>query len=95
MKCLRCGYCCQNSFVMVVDDPEKGIADGNLKAIGDHGPERCPHLRGNISGQFSCAVHDRPWYPETPCFSHAQIEGKDSPCRMGEFQLQRRDSLIP
>jgi len=85
MKCLRCGYCCQNLFVVIAIDPDRGLEEDNLKAIGTRGSERCPHLVGDTPGEFSCAVHDRPWYPETPCASHSQIEHGDTPCRMGEY----------
>ena len=87
MKCLRCGYCCLNSFVVVVDDPDKGLIDGNLKVVES---TRCQHLIGDKPGEYSCAVHDRPWYKETPCFSHGQIENnKDCDCRLGAHILKR------
>ncbi len=80
MKCLRCGYCCMNSFVVIVVDPDKGPIDGNLKAITG----RCPHLQGDKPGEYSCAVHAKPWYKKTPCFNHGQIEkSKTDECRMG------------
>ena len=88
MKCLRCGYCCKTSFVVIVVDPDKGLTEGNMKAIGLKGPERCPHLQGDKPGEFSCSVHDRRWYKKTPCFAHGQIEqSPDNPCRMGEYLL--------
>ena len=74
---------------MVVDDPEKGLAEDNLKVVGGNGPERCPHLVGDVPGEFSCAVHDCSWYPDTPCFSHTQIERSDTNCRMGEYILKQ------
>ena len=30
MECLRCGYCCKDLAVVIVDDPEKGITKDNL-----------------------------------------------------------------
>ena len=88
MKCLRCGYCCMTSMVVIVDDPEKGNVDGNLKGIGFNGPERCQHLVGDVPGEYSCSVHDRPWYKGTPCFSHGQIEqSPDDECRTGRYVL--------
>ena len=90
MKCLRCGYCCMNYLVMIVDDPKRGLKEDNIKAIGTKGPERCQHLVGDKPGDYVCAVHDRIWYKKTPCFSHGQIESsKDSPCRMGEYILRK------
>lgn len=89
MRCLRCGHCCQSSLVTIVVDPARGVELDNLKAINTS-EERCPHLRGSVPGEYSCAVHDEPWYPETPCWAHGQIErSPDDPCRMGEWILKR------
>lgn len=89
MICLKCGYCCTTTCVVIVVDPEIGIKDGNLKAVNNL-KDLCPHLRGNEVGKYSCAVHDRPWYPLTPCFSHGQIESSpDDLCRMGEYLLKK------
>jgi hypothetical protein len=91
MICLRCGYCCQNCFVVIVDDPAKGIDPDNLKVI-DNQTERCPHLQGDKPGEYSCAIHDEKWYPETPCFAHGQIEqSPDCECRMGRHILEQQD----
>jgi len=81
MICLRCGYCCVHYDVVIVADPAKGISDGNLKH--KRCGERCPHLRGAKFGKFSCAIHGRKWYKDTPCHDYTQIEAKNSPCRMG------------
>jgi hypothetical protein len=88
MKCLRCGYCCKNYLVIIVDDPEKGIKEDNL--ICHEGKGSCKHLKGSEPGKHSCALHNREWYDETPCFSHGQIEKKNSNCRMGEYILKMR-----
>ena len=90
MKCLRCGHCCINYDVIIVKDPSLGPIMGNL----EHKPsgKRCPHLRGDIPGEFSCKIHDEPWYQETPCAQFSQIESSiDDPCRMGEYLLQRKE----
>lgn len=93
MKCLRCSYCCYNLDVVIVDDPKKGISTNNL-AIKKSG-ERCPHLRGNKPGKFSCAIHNYQWYKETPCFSHGQIErNADDKCRMGVYMLKNKSLLV-
>jgi len=88
MRCVRCGHCCQNYMVIIVDDPKKGLKEDNLKAIGIHGPERCPHLVGDKPGEYLCRVHERIWYKKTPCFSHGQIENGDTPCRMGVYVIK-------
>lgn len=86
MKCLRCGYCCHKYSVVIIDDPEKGITEDNMIVhIGD-GP--CKHLEGNKPGEYSCKIHNKEWYKETPCFNHGQIE--ESPtddCRLGRHIL--------
>jgi len=88
MICLRCGYCCKTSMVVIVDDPAKGIVEGNLQPVGFGGSERCKHLVGDKPGEHACAVHNEPWYDETPCFRHGQIErSPQDECRMGRYIL--------
>ena len=87
MICLRCGHCCRKYAVIIVDDPAKGITEGNL--ILHAGIGACKHLRGDEPGKYSCNVHDESWYPETPCFSHDQIERGNTNCRMGEYILEK------
>jgi hypothetical protein len=82
MICLRCGCCCVHFEVLIVDDPAKGISEGNLRH--KKSGERCPHLVGSKFGEFSCAVHGRKWYKQTPCHEYTQIERKNYPCRMGK-----------
>jgi len=79
MICLRCGYCCIHLEVIIVDDPSKGIQEDNL--IPKHTGERCKHLLPN----GNCAVHNEPWYEETPCFAYTQIERGNQLCRRGVF----------
>jgi hypothetical protein len=76
-------------MVMVVDDPEKGIGEGNIVAhMG--GGKPCKHLLGSKPGDYSCAIHGKRWYRKTPCFAHGQIEAsKEDPCRLGEYILKR------
>jgi len=88
MICLRCGYCCKNYFVVIIDNPEKGISQDNMIVHNGNG-EPCKHLVGDKPGEFSCGIHDRSWYKETPCFKHGQIEREDSNCRMGEYILKQ------
>ena len=89
MKCLRCGYCCINYMVIIVDDPIYGIDPDNLKVHMGEG--RCQHLIGDIPGEYSCAIHDYPWYKDTPCFAFTQIEDSiDNPCRMGDYILNKK-----
>jgi len=89
MKCLRCGYCCIRYAVIIVDDPSKGIEPDNLIVHEGKGIP-CKHLKGNKPGEYSCAIHNRPYYNETPCFQHGQIERNiDAPCRMGKYVIEK------
>lgn len=90
MICLRCEYCCKYCCVVIVEDPSKGIHEDNLVYHkGDGTP--CLHLQGDRPGKYSCALHKEPWYKDTPCFAHGQIEeSKDTPCRMGVYILSKQ-----
>lgn len=88
MKCLRCGYCCKSLCVVIVDDPDIGPVYENLKAINAL-EEPCHHLLGDKPGEYSCAIHDKDWYPETPCFEYTQLWGDN--CRMGGAVLSRSE----
>lgn len=75
-------------MVVIVNDPDLGIREDNLEFHEGQGTP-CKHLTGPGPGEYSCAVHDRPWYEETPCFRHVQHEASlDTPCRLGEFTLK-------
>jgi hypothetical protein len=88
MKCLRCGHCCINYAVVILDNPALPLTETNVRF--KPGGERCPHLRGDAPGDYSCAVHDHPQYQETPCFDFGQIEkSPEDPCRMGMYVLQQ------
>ncbi len=86
MKCLRCGYCCINYDVIIIDDGKLPLSETNIK----HKPSgvACQHLIGTKPGEYSCAIHDHPDYNQTPCFDFTQVERQDSDCRMGVYQLK-------
>jgi hypothetical protein len=87
MICLRCGYCCINYAVIIVDNPNKGVVENNL-ILHDGNKTPCRHLQGDKPGEYSCLIHNNPWYKETPCAAHGQIESSpDTPCRMGQYIL--------
>lgn len=90
MKCLRCGYCCKNMCVVIIDDPSKGVIPGNFAFhSGDGTP--CKHLVGDIPGKYSCSIHNYEWYDQTPCFDFDQLPiSKDIPCRLGLITLKKR-----
>jgi hypothetical protein len=90
MRCLRCGHCCHKYAVIIVDDPDKPISEDNLTAHMGDGP--CKHLRGDTPGAYACSIHAKPWYNQTPCFSHGQVEySPDDNCRLGEYILKRKE----
>lgn len=88
--CQRCGYCCLKSFVVIVKDPDLGPVDGNLKHV-DGEKERCPHLVGDIPGEYACKIHDREWFQDTPCgqYNSDSFSSCDEPCRMGVYKMKR------
>lgn len=77
-------------MVVIIDDPGRGICPDNLIIHeGDGTP--CKHLRGDKPGEYECVIHSYPWYKDTPCFAHGQIEDSpNNPCRLGEFKLKKR-----
>lgn len=81
MKCVKCGYCCKQLMVMIVDDPSKGISEDNI--IFHDGSKPCKHLIGSEPGKYVCAIHDMPWYDETPCASHNSELFNDIDCKLG------------
>lgn len=85
MKCLRCGYCCLHYIVAIIVDPGLGPVKGNVRGI-NCAKEYCPHLCTGEPGKFRCAVHDEPWFPDSPCGEFGQVENSpDTLCRMGAF----------
>jgi Fe-S-cluster containining protein len=93
MICLRCGYCCINYDVIIVDNPKLGLIDSNTL----HKPsgEKCKHLAGNNPGEYYCGIHHYPWYGETPCAAYGQVESKITDnCRMGAYVLARLQTNI-
>ena len=84
MICLRCAWCCCNLAVVIVADPTKGISEDNLTFHEGKG-KPCKHLKKLKDGTYECKIHNEPWYEETPCARHTQIEQTNSPCRTGVF----------
>lgn len=86
MKCLRCGYCCKAPMmIIIIDDPDIGIQEDNIILMED---ASCKYLIGDGPGMYFCAVHDKKWYPETPCYTHSQIEHANTNCRMGAYIIE-------
>lgn len=96
MKCLRCGYCCIEYAVMIIRDVSKPVVEDSSLPMKEsnvmykESGVRCPHLVGKGPGQYSCAAHDHPYYPKTPCHEFGQAEeSPDTPCRLGVFVLSK------
>jgi Fe-S-cluster containining protein len=98
MICLRCGYCCTKSIVVIVK-PE--FVDEALKIDSFEKAEEvyavkvsdevCPHFEQE-GVKASCKIHHYKWYKDTPCFSHGQIESSASDnCRMGDYILNKKE----
>ena len=49
----------------------------------------CKHLRGDNPGEYSCALHDYPWYKETPCYNFTQIGKESDECRTGRYMIDK------
>lgn len=76
-------------MAVVVDDPSKGIQEGNLVGLqGDGTP--CKHLVGDEPGKYHCKIHHYDWYQDTPCFRHIQVGRKNEPCRIGQNFLKKK-----
>lgn len=71
----------------IVDEPAKGYEEGNIVEHSGLG-RKCKHLRGDRPGEYSCAVHEYPWYKETPCYRHGLKNG-DGECRFGTQIMKR------
>lgn len=94
MICLHCGYCCFMYDVVIISNDlgtRKSITDESNYEIKSCN-QRCKHLKGNSPGNFTCAMHDKPWYKNTPCFRHGQYEQRNSKCRLGEFILSDKEN---
>lgn len=75
-------------------DAALGPIEGNLRAI-DTNKEPCPHLRGETPGEYSCAIHDKIWYKDTPCHSHGQIERSPNDlCRIGNHIINKKGKTV-
>ena len=92
MICLRCGYCCKYPMAIIVDDPDKGCVEGNL-IFHEGNATPCKHLTGNKPEEYNCSIHNRDWYPETPCFSYSPIGRENANCRMGVHIINKQREL--
>lgn len=88
MVCLRCGHCCKYYFAAIIDDPSKGIVDGNI-ICNEGGGVACKHLQGENPGEYVCLIHHYEWFEETPCYRFTQVGKNDSECRIGKHVMSK------
>jgi hypothetical protein len=87
--CLRCGYCCVNLDVMIVNS-ESILPDGTLDPrhpeplVSKPQGTNCPHLEF-VEGKATCKVHSLPCYRETPCDQFEQFGCADDICVLGSY----------
>jgi hypothetical protein len=97
MICLRCGSCCIDLDIAIVN-PKSILADGAINPkdrtsmIFKSKGQICPHL--NLQGDKAvCKIHQLPCYKGTPCQQFEQVGAADDPCMMsGYFQLESNES---
>ena len=88
MKCLRCGYCCIETF---------GVLPDGSSRVGTE----CKYLVWNEDGTTTCTIHGKAVditdedgevyhyeWDETPCGRHNAGWG-DRDCRMGAYVLAK------
>ena len=65
--CLRCGHCCKNNELFIIDKPNIGLRDDNiiLKKEG----ERCKHLLGSKPGNYICMLYNETYFDNMPCIA--------------------------
>lgn len=94
MKCIRCGFCCVQFDVIIVkpehvNDFDPDDFDQDHKLMHKKGGEICPHLKIDKENKITtCTVHNKLWYPGTPCDTHYVFGDPEKPCRVGEYCFQ-------
>lgn len=89
MICLRCGYCCVNLDVAIVN-PVSILPDGTVDArdpgsvIFKPKGQRCPHLICH-EGKATCSIHTFSCYQGTPCQQFEQFGREDDVCMLGSY----------
>ncbi|HPM26023.1 MAG TPA: hypothetical protein PLD96_01665 [Methanothrix sp.] len=96
MICLRCGGCCHNLDIFIVN-PDRIREDGSIDPIDSESMilkpsgEKCPHLFFQASPDGSgvetavCSIHHLPCYQGSPCQQFEQIGPGDDVCMMSDY----------
>jgi len=100
MICLRCGRCCIDLDVAIVN-PESIKSDGTINPkertsmIFKSKGRPCPHLdfRGD---EALCKIHELPCYEGTPCRQFEQMGAADDLCMMNSYfrSVQHNPALL-
>jgi len=83
--CKRSGYCCiMYDVIIAIEEP-----DCQLGLYHKPTGVRCPHLSFEPeTGDAVCAVHDEPWFPQTPCYSFNNPDiDPDACCHKGGCRI--------
>jgi hypothetical protein len=97
MICLRCGYCCINLDVAIVN-PVSIQPDGTVnpedsgQVIFKSKGQQCPHLV-YLEDKAVCKIHELPCYRGTPCQQFEQMGSIDDVCVMSYFFQSVRENL--
>ena len=61
----------------------------------------CPNLSFDNDRQASCAVHNEPWYKETPCFVYGNSDvdpdyfyKRGKPCLVGKAVREKKHNVF-
>lgn len=87
MKCIRCGRCCIQLDIAVMNPRSirpDGTADPKEPMIFKPRGTKCPHLIYNGVAAV-CTIHHLPCYRGTPCELFDQFGPSDSICIMGSY----------
>ena len=89
MICERCGLCCTNLDVMIIN-PRSIRPDGTVdpadpgSMIAKPSGRKCPHL-AYLGKVAVCTIHDLPCYKGTPCDRFEVIGPEDGVCLLSGY----------
>lgn len=89
--CIHCGACCYDFPVVIIQNKFKDLKVEDANDLPQEafviksGNTPCPYLKWD-EDKSRCEVHNKPWYPSTPCFDFGQVESDSNTiCRLGEY----------
>ncbi len=89
MICLRCGCCCTNLDVVIIN-PRSIRPDGTVDpddrdcVVFKPAGRKCPHLAYRDEKAI-CTIHHLPCYEGTPCDQFEQFGPADAVCMLGSY----------